>query len=463
MTSLASQFPQQLPHLDWITDAMKVGRLSQDFFWFSPVLKRQLMGKRAESVVRPRNEEEIKQVVAACAKAQVPLTVRGAGTGNYGQSVPLDGGVVMDLSACSRSLWQRPGVARAQAGIRLTDLNRELIEGSKQELRWLPSTYRSATLGGLFAGGFGGAGSVTYGPLAAPGNILGVKAVTVEEEPQIVELRGPEALLLHHMWGTNGIVLEVEFAVAPALDWLESIAVFETFESALQFANGLAQSPGIAKKEVALLADPIPAYMTTLKEYLPEGLHAVLLVHAASAEPIVGQMAAANGGRITYRVTQAEALASNHTLIEHAWNHTTLHALKVDKTLTYLQTAFVPGKHLEQVMNIRAMFGDEVLLHLEFIRTADGQSTCTALPLVRFTTEERLNEIMAMHRAAGVRVNNPHTFVIEEGKQGGNLSAAQLDMKRRLDPLGLLNPGKMRAWPQRGAMVISSTPAQEPA
>lgn len=451
MTSSPSpSFAEQLPTLDWVTDALKVARLSQDFFWFSPVLKRQLQGLRADGVVRPRTEDDVRQIASFCARNRLPLTLRGAGTGNYGQSVPLQGGIVMDMSAFNGMLWQRPGVARAQAGIRLGDFNRLLQDGSGQELRWLPSTYRSATLGGLFSGGFGGAGSITYGPLAAPGNILGAKVMTLEEHPQVIELRGAEAMRLHHMWGTNGIVLEIEVALAPAHEWLESIGVFDDFEAALRFADAVARNPGLVKKEVAVLADPIPAYLTALKAHLPAHRHAVLLVHAASGESTVEALAAAHGGAISYRQSHAEAQAGGHTLIEYAWNHTTLHALKVDKGLTYLQTAFIPGQHIEQVLRLKAMFEGEVLMHVEFIRNVDGHLTCTALPLVRFTTEERLAEIIAQHRAEQVRVNNPHTFIIEEGKQGGDLAPELLEMKRRLDPHGLLNPGKMRAWPALG-------------
>ena len=61
---------------------MRVARLSQDFAWFSPVLKAALLGKQGEVAVRPRTEEEIRQVVSACAVAHIPITVRGTGTGN---------------------------------------------------------------------------------------------------------------------------------------------------------------------------------------------------------------------------------------------------------------------------------------------------------------------------------------------------------------------------------------------
>jgi FAD/FMN-containing dehydrogenase len=210
---------QALPSLAWIDDAAQLARLSQDFSWFSPVLKRQLQGHCADIALRPGNEEELRLAVAGCARLGLPITLRGAGTGNYGQIVPLQGGLLLDLSALNAFGWARDGVGRAQAGIRLADFDRA-AQPSGWELRWLPSTFRAATLGGLFGGGFGGAGSITYGPIAAAGSVLGARVMSVEAEPQIIELRGAEAMLLHHRWGTNGIVLELEVALAPALPWL---------------------------------------------------------------------------------------------------------------------------------------------------------------------------------------------------------------------------------------------------
>lgn len=445
MTSPIDTLQQELPGLDWITDPIKVGRLSQDFSWFSPILKRQLLGKRGEIAVRPRTEDELRRLASACAGHGVPLTPRGSGTGNYGQCTPLHGGVVLDMSGYNQFLWARPGVGRAQAGIRLGDFD-TAARTSGWELRCIPSTFRTASLGGLFSGGFGGAGSINYGPIGAAGNILGVRALSVEAEPQVVELRGPEALLMHHLWGTNGIVLEVEMGLAPAHPWLEMIVVFDDMDPALNFGNALAHAPGIVKKNIAVLADPVPGLMGPLAEHLPKACHAALLLVAEFSEAAALQLVAAHGGRVTYRRTAEEVGAQHHTLIEYCWNHTTLNALKLDKGLTYLQTTFTPGKHLDQVRTIRSLFGDEVLMHVEFLRSMDGFTTCTSLPLVRFSTEERLNEIIAIFRANGIRVNNPHTYIIEEGKVGGDLPQNVIDLKKRLDPMGLLNPGKMRAW-----------------
>ncbi|MEJ7931068.1 FAD-binding oxidoreductase [Ramlibacter sp. AN1015] len=442
------QLQLALPDIDWITEASRIARLSQDFSWFSPVLSRQLAGKSAQAVARPRNLDEITRVVAQCARLRIPITVRGAGTGNYGQCVPLHGGLVLDMSGFNQFLWARAGAARAQAGIRLAEFEKQARANAGLELRCMPSTFRSATLGGLFGGGFGGVGSINHGPLAARGNVLGVLALTVEEVPRLVELRGPEALAMHHLWGTNGLVLEVELAMAPAVDWHEQLVVFGSFDDALEFGNAVACAPGIHKREVALLADPIPGYLTPLAEHLPAGCHAVILATGAASDAAVRELAAQWRGELTYAKTAEEVARSNRTLLEYTWNHTTLVALKVDRSITYLQSAFAAGRHLEQVRAMHALLHPEVQMHAEFIRTLDGQVTCSALQIVKFSTEERLQEIMALHRAHGVRINDPHVFVVEDGKAGGALAPDVLAAKRRFDPLGLLNPGKVRAWAQ---------------
>jgi FAD/FMN-containing dehydrogenase len=441
-----TRLAQELPDLDWITDSARIDRLSQDFSWFSPVLKRQLEGKRGDIAVRPRTEDEIRAVVAACARTRTPITARGSGTGNYGQSTPLHGGLILDMSGYNAFCWVRGAVGRAQAGIRLAQFDTQARLGG-HELRWMPSTFRSATLGGLFGGGFGGVGSINYGPVAAPGNVLGVRVMSAEAEPQTTELRGPDAMQLHHTYGTNGIVLELEVALAPAVPWMECIAVFDQFDDGLEFANHFSRSAGLVKKEVCFLAAPIPEYMTMLAEFLPGKCHAVLVLLAPESEDGMAKMVKAHHGTISYRKTAQEIRTSNRTLIEFTWNHTTLNALKVDKTLTYIQSSFTPSRNMEQVKALEKLLAGEVLMHLEFLRNKDGDFNCSGLQIVRYSTEERLNEIMAIYRAHGVQINNPHVYVVEDGKQN-SLDPKVLEFKQRFDPLGLLNPGKLRIWEQ---------------
>jgi FAD/FMN-containing dehydrogenase len=453
----SAELVQQLPALEWIVDG-RVERLSQDFYWFSPVLKRQLAGLRADAVVRPKTEDEIRAVVSACAVAGVPITVRGSGTGNYGQCMPLHGGVILDLSAYNKLLWVQPGVGRAQAGIRMMEFDRS-SQPEGWELRCVPSTYRSATLGGLYGGGFGGVGSINFGPLASTGNVVGVLAMSIEPEPKLVELRAPEALLLHHVYGTNGLVLELEVGLAPAHPWLEAIVNFDDFDAAIDFADLLAQAPGLVKKSVTLFAAPIPDLLTQtvpmLAGAMTPGGHAVFVLVAEFSEPAFQQLVREAGGSIGYRKTAAEVKQTNRTIVETTWNHTTLHAMKADKGLTYIQTGFPAGPHVRLAKELRRALGDEVHTHLEFIRSKEGAMTCSGLQLVRYSSDERLNEIMQIHRDHGVYVANPHVYLVEDGKQG-QINPDVVATKLRFDPAGLLNPGKLRGWAQREQIMADA-------
>ena len=130
---------QALPDLDWTLQAAKVKRLSRDFHWFSPVLKQRLEDKQADAVVRPRNEEELILLVKACVQHQLPLILRGGATGNYGQMVPLEGGMLVDMTGLNQICELGDGVVRAQAGIRLAEIE-AVTRPAGWELRCMPST-----------------------------------------------------------------------------------------------------------------------------------------------------------------------------------------------------------------------------------------------------------------------------------------------------------------------------------
>ena len=112
---------RDLDGLDVETQPQKVKRRSRDFYWYSPVLKKQLDAVTAEAVVTPRDEAEVVRTLRAAFARGVPVTPRGGGTGNYGQAMPLRGGVVLDLSRnrsrryCSTACANRNAVAAYRA------------------------------------------------------------------------------------------------------------------------------------------------------------------------------------------------------------------------------------------------------------------------------------------------------------------------------------------------------------
>jgi FAD/FMN-containing dehydrogenase len=148
--------------------------------------------------------------------------------------------------------------------------------------------------------------------------------------------------------------------------------------------------------------------------------------------------------KVIYRSDETEWPREPGPVFEYGWNHTTLRALKVDASITYLQVRYPPGNYAEKIAAIRAAFPGELMQHLEGMRE-NGRIMFAGLTLVRFTTEERLNDIIRQHEAMGCMVFNPHRYTLEEGGRQ-SVDGHQLAFKREADPKGLLNPGKMIAW-----------------
>ena len=183
--------------------------------------------------------------------------MRGGATGNYGQCVPLEGGVVLDMAAMNAIEWQKPGWMRVQAGAKLYDID-AATRPNGWELRMHPSTKRSAQIGGFVAGGSGGAGSVTYGGMREPGNILAARIVTLEETPRVIELRGDAAQKISRAYGTTGIITVLEMPLAPALPWIDVIVAFDDFVQAVRFGHAIALADGIVKKLLSPIEWPLP-------------------------------------------------------------------------------------------------------------------------------------------------------------------------------------------------------------
>jgi len=438
-------FSSELSGIEIISDRAQVVKLSQDYYHFSPVLQPLLSDKTGDLVVRPASEAEVLRIAAACVKSKIPLTVRGAGTGNYGQCIPLKGGVILDTSKMHGIRWIKPGLACVEPGVKMSVFDKQAREIG-WELRMVPSTYRTATIGGFIGGGSGGIGSITYGQLRDRGNLHAVRVVTMEDEPRVIELRGDEVQKVNHAYGTNGIITELEIPLAPAYPWAEIIVAFDDFMTSANFGQALGDADGIIKKLICVCAWPIPAYFAAFREEIPEGKHCALLMVAESCLEPLQDLVREYGGTLCYQ-KNAQAASKGAAIAEFTWNHTTLHARSADPSLTYLQTIFPPDKGLKLIEELYNYYGDEVMMHLEFLRI-NGRAITAALQIVRYTTESRLNEIIRYHEEQGALIANPHTYILEDGGMK-SINVEQLQFKELVDPYGLLNPGKMRAWLER--------------
>ncbi|MBP6679236.1 MAG: FAD-binding oxidoreductase, partial [Paracoccus sp.] len=138
-----------LSHLDIDDNPAAIRAKSRDFFWYSPVLKDRLDHVSADFAVMPRDQDEVIEILRICHAHDVPVTMRGSGTGNYGQAMPLAGGCIMHMQNMAKVLDIGPGRVTAQPGIVIRELDRITREDSGQELRMMPSTAGTATIGGF--------------------------------------------------------------------------------------------------------------------------------------------------------------------------------------------------------------------------------------------------------------------------------------------------------------------------
>ena len=89
--------------------------------------------------------------------------------------------------------------------------------------------------------------------------------------------------------------------------------------------------------------------------------------------------------------------------------------MKTDPAYTYLQCGFSAQDCRQQFRLLRERFGMEILFHIEFMKNGSSEVIPGAIPVVRFTTEERLNDMIAYCRSIGVLVANPHVNYLEDG------------------------------------------------
>lgn len=437
-------FESALNGIEVIRDPGQVAKLSKDYYSYSPILQSLLADKVGDIVVRPATEAEVLKVAEVCVRHKVPLTVRGAGTGNYGQCIPLQGGVILDMGKMQAVKWIKPGAACVEPGAKLAAIDKQTRE-TGWEIRMAPSTYRTATIGGFIGGGSGGIGSITYGQLRDRGNLHAVRVVTMEDQPRVIELRGDNVQKVNHAYGTNGIITELEIPLGPAYPWAELIVTFPDFMTAARFGQVLGDSDGLIKKLICICAAPIPNYFAAFRTIIPPDSHCAFLMVAESCLELFQELVKEFNGTVVYQKSAQEA-SKGTAIYEYTWNHTTLHARSVDPTLTYLQTLFPPDKELKLVEHMYHHFGDEVMMHLEYLRVT-GTAIPAALQIVRYSTPERLQEIIKYHEDNGAFIANPHTYILEDGGRK-MIDPVQLEFKQMVDPYGLLNPGKMKAWDQ---------------
>jgi FAD/FMN-containing dehydrogenase len=285
---------------------------------------------------------------------------------------------------------------------------------------------------------------VANGPLRQPGNLIGLRALSVAAEPQEHRFDGPQALLLHHAWGCNGVITEVTLRTVPRMDWIGCMASFGDYADAYSAGHALAASAGIRRKLASVVDRRIAACFPRLADHIPADRDILVTLVPREDVAALRDLIQRYHGTLEFALADAERQAAGLPhVFEFSYNHTTLQVLKSDRGVTYQQVGGGDPADVGAVMAVRARLGADVWSHHEFARL-NGAVLVFDLPVIRFTSVERLDEINATYAACGFTVYDAHTFHLEGG--GMQPDYRHLATKKRMDPKGLLNPGKSRFW-----------------
>jgi FAD/FMN-containing dehydrogenase len=434
LTDLAADLVGVVGDKHVLVDPAAQQRFLRDFSWYSPVLADAFIDTRIDAVVQPATLEELEAVVATGVKRRVPITVRGAGTGNYGQSVPLHGGILVDMRRVNRIVSLSDAEIEVEAGAVWEAVEVAARERGR-ELRIMPTTYHVATVAGFLAGGSGGLGAVTFGR-TWDDNFLSVDLLTADDPPRTVRLAGEDLRYVLHTYGTVGIVTRLRLPLEAAHSWQGWYATFASFDAAYEFGWDVSDDPSISKRLVSVHEAPIPSMFEPVKRLFTAKDAAALLVLDAGSVARVAERALAFGGVLT-------EWPSKPAITEFPFAHTVLWTKKFDPSSTWLQTRFKNDRRiaLEQVHRLQERFGGRVVNHIEFIRTPDGLNP-SGLPALFLADAGEIEDVISFCEDIGVGVANPHSYVVKEGGMVKDI-AGVVAFKRTTDPFGLLNPGKL--------------------
>ena len=172
-------------------------------------------------ILRPETPEQIQEILRFANKEKVPVIPRGAGTGESGSAVPIDGGIVLDLKKMNRIKQIRieDMLCKVEPGVVNDELNRKL----KDFGFFFPPTPGSGkvcTIGGMIANNASGMRAIKYG--ATRDSVLGLRVVLPQGElvslgtETIVHASGYQLeRLMVGSEGTLGVIVEATIRLKP--------------------------------------------------------------------------------------------------------------------------------------------------------------------------------------------------------------------------------------------------------
>lgn len=415
-----------------------------------------------QAVVFARDESQLASLVRLCVDAGVPLTARGRGTGTAGATVPDRGGVVVSFERMDRILRIAPGdrLAVVQPGVLNAALQRAVGEHG---FFWPPdpSSAATCTIGGNLACNSAGPRAVKYG--TPRDNTLGLRAISGRGEAFRAGVSTTKGVVGYDLTrliigseGTLALITEATLRLTPLPEARRTVrADYADMRSAALAVSAIMAQPVTP----CALEFMDAAAIDTVRHFsgfdLPEGAGASLMIEvdgpaACIDEALSAVVAAARGaGLIALRQAttrdEVAALWKTRKALSPALRH--IAPKKINEDVVVPVSCM--GEFIEGLAQLSARSGIRIVnfghagngnIHVNLLidpEDADEVARADACLDAVFDLVLRLDGTLSGEHGVGLVKRD---FVARELDPVA--LALMADVKRALDPAGILNPGK---------------------
>ncbi len=245
---IAEEFKKRAGGIKVIENKKEKMLYSRDIGDIPPIMSNVFFKIIPDLVVQPKNADEIKQVLLFANEKKLTVIPRGTASSGFGQVIPTDGGIVMDLATMRKIIAfdREKKTVTVQGGARWSDI--DVI--AKQHglcLMTYPSSKFSTVAGWIVTGGYG-INNFRYGHVSK--QVLSLKVVYPKGEIRELKPADPEFNIIIGSEGQFGIVTEVTLQLKDIPEnSYPRLVYFEDASSAFTFIDKIMKDR-IAQKKI---------------------------------------------------------------------------------------------------------------------------------------------------------------------------------------------------------------------